>query len=297
MLLHVTGSPGRHPGVRKRLEGLGMKAADAAVDAVGGDDQVGVPVGLEILDLGLELQLDAEAARPGLQDVEQALARDAAKAMAARGDHLAPEVDVDVVPVGKAVEDLGRALRVVGAQVVHGLVGEDDAPAEGVVGPVALDDDDLVGAGAQLHGDREVEPGGPASDANDLHRAISRILCGLEPVLRTRIAAAWTSRQAVRGAGISLALDPQVAVFGQGRDAGFRLTSEYRRALPGRRLGVDALASGSIRLFLVKKSLIQHARAERAAASIISRKEVKDMYDLSISLEPGEERNKNTVTE
>ena len=94
-----------------RPEGGGVPAPDPAVDAVGRDDQVGVTIGAEVLDLGFEPQLDAERPRPLLQDVEQALARDAGEAVAAGADDVPLEVHVDVVPVLEAVLDRGRALR------------------------------------------------------------------------------------------------------------------------------------------------------------------------------------------
>ena len=45
------------------LEHVGMSRAHARIDAVGGDDQVVVLVGVEIRRLGLEAQIDAEFAR------------------------------------------------------------------------------------------------------------------------------------------------------------------------------------------------------------------------------------------
>ena len=72
-----------------RPEGGGVLVPDPAVDAVRRDDQVGVTVGPEVLDLGFELQLDAKLPRPLLQDVEQPLACDAGEAVAA-GAHDMP---------------------------------------------------------------------------------------------------------------------------------------------------------------------------------------------------------------
>ena len=154
-----------------RLEGGGVLAPEPAVDAVRGDDQVGVGVGVEILDLALELQLDAERARPLLEDVEQALARDAGEAVAAGADDVPLEVDVDVVPVLEAVLDRRGALRVVLPEIVERLVGEDHAPAERVVGAVALDHENVVRRIAQLHRDREIQTGRAAADAHDPHAA------------------------------------------------------------------------------------------------------------------------------
>ena len=76
-----------------------------AVDAVRGDDQIGVGEFRDVADLAVEDQFDAQIGRAFLQDVEQAPALDAAEAVAARTDRAAVEVDVDVVPVGEAVGD------------------------------------------------------------------------------------------------------------------------------------------------------------------------------------------------
>ena len=79
------------------VEGVGVAGADLAVDAVGGDDEVGVVFagdGLVVLDEVLEHQLDADLFATRLQDVEQFLAADADEAMAAAADAAALEVDV-----------------------------------------------------------------------------------------------------------------------------------------------------------------------------------------------------------
>ncbi len=145
------------PHVDVGLVGGGELAADAAVEAVAGDDEVGVGVVGGRLDVGLEHQLDADFLAARLQDVEQALAADAAEAVAAGDDLRAADVDLDVVPVVERVEDLRRGGRVGRLQVAERLVGEDDAPAEGVVGLVALDDDDPVRRVLLLHQQREVQ--------------------------------------------------------------------------------------------------------------------------------------------
>ena len=149
--------------------GGGVLGADAAVEAVAGDDEIGVGVVGRRLRVGLEHQLDADFLAARLQDVEQALATDAAEAVAARRDPGAADVDLDVVPVVERVEDLCRARRVGRLQVAERLVGEDDTPAERVVGLVALDDDDLVRWVLLLHQQREIETRRAAADADDLH--------------------------------------------------------------------------------------------------------------------------------
>ena len=66
---------------------------------------------------------------------------------------------------------------IVGREVLDGLVGEDDAPAEGDAGRVALEHLDLVRGVAKLHRDREIEAGGPAADAGDLHARTPAKVC------------------------------------------------------------------------------------------------------------------------
>ena len=60
---------------------------------------------------------------------------------------------------------------IVRGDVVDGQVGEDDAPAEGDAGRVALEDLDLVRRVAQLHRDGEIEARRAAADAGDPHAA------------------------------------------------------------------------------------------------------------------------------
>ena len=120
----------------------------------------------------LEMEPDSELARPLLEDVEQPLAADADEAVAGRADRLAVDMDLDIVPMGELVADDGARDRIVGHQILDRLVGEDDAPAERVVGPVALIEVDLVRGIAQLHRNREIEPGGSPAQARDAHRSL-----------------------------------------------------------------------------------------------------------------------------
>ena len=120
----------------------------------------------------LEPKRHAERRAAPLENVEQELARHAGEAVARRGQHLAPVVDVDVVPVGEALGDLLRRLAVGLRKPLERRVGEDDAEAEGVVGPVALDDDDVVGGVRLLHEQGEIEPRRTTADADDLHASI-----------------------------------------------------------------------------------------------------------------------------
>jgi hypothetical protein len=90
--------------------------------------------------------------------------------VARRADALAPVEDVDVGPVREAGGDRALGLGIRLLEVRERLVGEDDAPAEGVLGAVPLVDRDLVRRVEALHEDREVEPGRAAADDLDLHR-------------------------------------------------------------------------------------------------------------------------------
>ena len=98
------------PHVEVGPEVLGVPGPDGAVDAVGRDDHVGVTqaqprqVGVA-LQLGLESHGHVELGAAFLKDVEQLPARDAGKAVAARRDDAAADVDVDVVPVREAGRD------------------------------------------------------------------------------------------------------------------------------------------------------------------------------------------------
>ena len=150
------------------LVDLGVALADAAVEAVAGDDQIGLVLRgqrLVVGDVGLEHQLHAQFEAALLQDVEQPLAADAAEAMAA-GTHLAAlEEDLDVVPVVELVTDQRGGGRVGRRQVGQGLVAQHHAPAEGVEWAVSLDHRDFERRLARLHQQREVEPRGTAADA------------------------------------------------------------------------------------------------------------------------------------
>ncbi len=93
-----------------------------AVDAVGGDDEIRIGVGRVIRDLVLETLVDAELRRPLLQDVQQALAADAAEAVPAGPDGRAAVMDVDVVPMVEAGRDRLVRRRVGRAKAFHGPV-------------------------------------------------------------------------------------------------------------------------------------------------------------------------------
>jgi len=97
------------------------------------------------------------------------LATDADEAMAAGADRPPLEFQFDVIPMVEGIGDLGGAPGVRAGNRIHHLIGKHHTPAEGVVGPVALDHRDMVGRMPRLHQQREIQPGRPTSDADDAH--------------------------------------------------------------------------------------------------------------------------------
>ena len=122
---------------------------------------------------GLEPHVDAQLARPVLQDLQHQHAADAGEAVTARHGSHASMDHGDVVPVGEVLTDRGGALRVVALHVAERVVGQHDAPPERGVARVAFEQGHLVGGVAQLHRDREVQPGRTTTQAENLHRIAS----------------------------------------------------------------------------------------------------------------------------
>lgn len=161
-------------------EDAGVFVADARIDAIGGDDQIGVGELLVALDVLLEQQFGTELEAAFLEDVEHLLAADADKAVASRADLAALEDQLDIVPMVEGnLDRLGR-LRIPLAHRLHGRVGEDDAPAEGVEGAVPLDHGNVVLRVLALHQQRKIEARRPATDTDDPHMVLlpsSRCAC------------------------------------------------------------------------------------------------------------------------
>ena len=148
---------------------IGVQVADARVDAVAGDDQIGireVGVGHHVL---LKHQLDTQLFTTRLQDVEQLLAANAHKTVAAAADGAALETQLDVVPVVEGLLDGGGGGWVPLAHVLHGGVGEHHAPAKSVVRLVALDHGDVVCRILHFHQQAEIQASWPTPDTDDLH--------------------------------------------------------------------------------------------------------------------------------
>ena len=109
-----------------------------------------------------------------LEDVQQFLAGDTAESMPAGRDRRTLEVHVDVVPVCEIVDDLLVGRRICGAEVLERLIGENNAPAERVVGAVSLDHRDAVTGISAFHEDGEIQSGGTTTNRHDLHEVPPR---------------------------------------------------------------------------------------------------------------------------
>ena len=88
-----------------------------AVDAVAGNNEIAVAIHRLVANLGLEYQLYAKLLAALLQNIQEALAADAAKAVSSRSYRPAFDVHIDVVPVTERIEDRGVGWRIGCAQI------------------------------------------------------------------------------------------------------------------------------------------------------------------------------------
>ncbi len=153
-----------------RLEELAIRAANQAVDAIRPHDEIGALELPHVADLALEFQPDAERPAAPLEDVEQDLAGDAGKDVAPGPDHGVAVMDVDRVPASETLADLGIGFVVGIPKGTERLLGEDDAPTEGGVGWVALNQENLVTRVGFLGQQRKVQSRRPAADDGVAHR-------------------------------------------------------------------------------------------------------------------------------
>ena len=97
------------------LERCRVPRADPAVEAIGGHHHVRIECTRRCDIVGhivLEHEFDTQRFAARLQDVKQALAADAAEAVAAARDRASLEMDVDIVPAIKRADDFARRFRV-----------------------------------------------------------------------------------------------------------------------------------------------------------------------------------------
>ena len=80
-------------------------------------------------------------------------------------------VGFDIRPIGELLGDGGETLGVGVLEAAQGFVGEDDAPSEGVVDPIAFVDGDFR-VGQVAFGEKGcVQAPGATTDAGDFHGA------------------------------------------------------------------------------------------------------------------------------
>ncbi|GAA3294490.1 hypothetical protein GCM10020295_19130 [Streptomyces cinereospinus] len=102
-----------------------------------------------------------------MQDLQEAGAAQGREAVARGGVAYAPVHDVDAVPADE-VPSQGLVDHRIGVfDAAEGLVGEDHAEAEGVVGGVALPEDDLAAGVEAFEEGRGVQAAGAAADDRD----------------------------------------------------------------------------------------------------------------------------------
>ncbi|CAM5595952.1 hypothetical protein SGLAM104S_07864 [Streptomyces glaucescens] len=160
----VATAVGGHPGA----EDMGVRLAGGAVHSVGRDDQVvGLPEPGRVRRLRLEAQLHTEGAAAFVQDLQEALPAEGGEAVAAGGVAGAPVGDVDVVPADEVPLEGLEDERVGVFDAAEGLVGEDDAEAEGVGGGVAFPHGDGAPGIEAFEQDGGVEAAGAAADDRD----------------------------------------------------------------------------------------------------------------------------------
>ena len=82
------------------------------------------------------------------------------------------EMDVDIVPVIEGLQNRARGRLICIDQVAQGLIGKHHTPAEGIVGAIALNHDDLVAGVLFFHQQPEVQTRRAAADTNYSHESI-----------------------------------------------------------------------------------------------------------------------------
>ena len=89
--------------------------------------------------------------------------------MTPAGNHIAFEMNIDVIPVGELLGHLFMDLWIGEANAGEGLIAKNDSKAESVERLIPLPDRDLVMRLDLLEQAREVETSGASSDHGNLH--------------------------------------------------------------------------------------------------------------------------------
>ena len=148
-----------------RLEDVGAERAQARVEPVGGDHEIGLGDGLDLL---LEREDHAERFGATAEDRQELHPRDPGEAVAGRADLRLADDDIDVAPVSERAGDLAVRRGIGALELGQRLVGEHDPPAERVVGAVALDHADRPARLRLLQEQGQVEPTGARADDGDI---------------------------------------------------------------------------------------------------------------------------------
>ncbi len=119
------------------------------------------------------VERDSRLLTPFAQDRQQALPADGCEPVTARGEDLAAEMHIDIVPDCKVLREALVESSVGILDAAERLVGKDDPEPESVVCSISLPDLDLVVWFQDLDQRRQVEPRRPAADD-----------CELQPRLR-----------------------------------------------------------------------------------------------------------------
>lgn len=119
------------------------------------------------MNVSAELESDAKLRASLLEDLEKFFASYSAEAVSAGCDAPPVDEDVDVVPVREVGGDCAEGRLVGGAEVLQGLVGEDDSPSEGIVSAIPFEDGDVVGGICLFQQECGVEAGRSAADDDD----------------------------------------------------------------------------------------------------------------------------------
>ena len=159
---------------------LGESFANHALDSVGYNDEISLRFGGHRLQLvGMKFVFEAEhhpqVATALLQNGQQMLSPNTAETVSPRTHGLTSKAHVDVIPAMDGCGNRGAALRICVAQIGDRLIGQHHAPAERIVGAIALEDRDLCLGVAPLHEQRGIEPARSTTHDNDVHCMCSGI--------------------------------------------------------------------------------------------------------------------------
>jgi hypothetical protein len=148
-------------------EGGAVLVAQPAVGAIGEHHQVIAAQLGQVAHLVLEAHLDAGVARALLQQPQQRRTPHGRHAVACAPLACPSHPHLDAVPAATVLAERLAQDRVSGIDRAQRRVGEHDAEAEGVLGPVALKDDDLGVRQSPLDEGGEEQAAGAGADAGE----------------------------------------------------------------------------------------------------------------------------------